>query len=124
MRSQVFAILAALLVLVAVVFLLRRHRLRERHAIWWMFAAFLALLAGIVPDTIVRVASWLGIDIPLNLVFFTSIAILFLVNLQHAAELTSLETKTRILAEKLALLEMERDDAPPTTKDKKKNRST
>ena len=120
--TYIFAIAMAVLVLVAVIHLLRRRRLRERHAIWWMFAALLALLAGIFPGTVVRVSSFLGIEVPLNLLFFTSIAILFLINLQHASELTALEAKTRILAERIALLEMDRpedatdtDDPPATT---------
>jgi hypothetical protein len=38
------------------------------------------------------------------LVFFVSIAVLFLVCIQSSSELTSLEEKTRILAEESALL--------------------
>ena len=40
---------------------------------------------------------------PLNLVFFVSVAVLFLVCIQHSAELTALEEKTRTLAETVAL---------------------
>ncbi|MBN2177352.1 MAG: DUF2304 domain-containing protein [Demequinaceae bacterium] len=108
--SYIFAIAMAVLVLFVVIHLLRRRRLRERHAIWWMVAALLALLAGVFPGAVVRVSSFLGIEVPLNLLFFTSIAILFLINLQHASELTSLEEKTRILAERVALLEMGRPE--------------
>ena len=106
-RSYVFSIVAAVFLLAVVVQMLRRKRLRERHAIWWMLAGVLALVAGIFPGTVTTIAGFLGIEVPLNLVFFTSIIILFVVNLQHAAELTSLESKTRALAEKVAFLEME-----------------
>lgn len=119
-RSYIFGIAAAALVLVVVISLLRRRRLRERHAVWWLFAGTLALVAGVFPGTLSHAASLLGIEIPMNLIFFTSIAILFLVSLQHSSELTTLETKTRILAEKVALMEMKleetpaREDDPPT----------
>ena len=43
---------------------------------------------------------------PINLVFFVSIAILFFVCLQHSSELTRLESKTRTLAERVAILEL------------------
>lgn len=106
LRSYIFGIAAAVLVLIVVVALLRRRRLRERHAIWWLIAGTLALVAGVFPGTLSRLATVLGIEVPVNLLFFTSIAILFLVSLQTSSELTTLEAKTRILAERVALLEL------------------
>lgn len=104
--SYVFGIASAVLMLIVVVELLRRRHLRERHAIWWFFAGLLALIAGIFPSTLEWAAKLIGIEVPINLVFFVSIAILFLVCLQHSAELTKLESKTRTLAERVALLEL------------------
>jgi uncharacterized protein YhhL (DUF1145 family) len=66
----------------------------------------LALVVGVFPSTLVWAAGLLGVEVPTNLVFFVSIAILFFVCLQHSAELTVLESKTRILAEQSALLEL------------------
>jgi hypothetical protein len=104
--SYVFGIVTALLTLGVVIELLRRRRLRERHAIWWLIAGTLALIVGIFPSVLDRVAEFLGIGVPTNLVFFISIAILFLVCLQHSSELTQLESKTRKLAEIVTLQEM------------------
>ena len=104
--SYVFGIASAVLMLIVVVELLRRRHLRERHAVWWFFAGLLALTAGIFPSTLEWAARLIGIEVPINLVFFVSIAILFLVCLQHSAELTKLESKTRTLAERVALLEL------------------
>jgi len=105
--SYVFGIVAAALILVVVVELLRRRHLRERHAIWWIIAGILALIAGVFPATLTWVSQLVGVEVPTNLVFFVSIAILFLVCLQHSSELTKLESKTRTLAERLAILELE-----------------
>lgn len=107
LRSYLFGIIAALVVLIVVVEMLRRRQLRERHAIWWLAAGVLALVAGIFPETLTWAASLVGIGLPVNLVFFVSIAILFLVCLQHSAELTRLESKTRVLAERVAILGLE-----------------
>ncbi|MEB0286830.1 DUF2304 domain-containing protein [Cryobacterium sp. 10S3] len=106
LTSYVLGIAAALLTLVIVVELLRRGRLRERHAIWWMVAGIAALLASIFPVTLEWTAQLLGIQVPTNLVFFVSIAILFLVCLQHSSELTRMEGRARSLAESIALLEL------------------
>jgi hypothetical protein len=105
--SYILGIASALLILVVVVELLRRRQLRERHAIWWFVAGVLALVAGVFPSTLSWAASLVGVEVPINLVFFVSIAILFLVCLQNSSELTQLESKTRTLAERVAILEMQ-----------------
>jgi hypothetical protein len=102
----VLAVASALLTLYVVVELLRRRRLRERHALWWFIAGILALIVGLVPSILVWAADLVGVVEPLNLVFFTANAILFLVCLQHSAELTTIEAKLRSLAEHTAMLEL------------------
>ena len=104
--SYVFGIVSAALALFVVIELLRRRRLRERHAIWWLIAGVAALVAGVFPQTLDWAAALIGIEVPINLVFFVSIAILFLVHLQTSGELTQLEAKTRTLAEQSAIHEL------------------
>ncbi|TFC19200.1 DUF2304 domain-containing protein [Cryobacterium algoritolerans] len=106
LTSYIFGILAALSTLVVVIEMLRRRRLRERHAIWWLIAGSLALIVGVFPDALVWSARIVGVEIPTNLVFFVSIAVLVLVCLQHSAELTDLENETRTLAEMSALQDL------------------
>lgn len=104
--SYILGVVAALVTLGVVIELLRRRQLRERHAIWWLLGGVLALIAGIFPGLLAWVADLIGVGLPVNLVFFVSIAILVLVCIQHAAELTRLEAKTRTLAESVALLDL------------------
>jgi hypothetical protein len=104
--TYILGVLSALVTLGVVIEMLRRRRLRERHAIWWLVAGSLALIIGVFPRALGWAANLLGVTVPLNLVFFVSVAVLFLVCLQHSAELTDLETKTRTLAETSALQEM------------------
>lgn len=111
--SYILGIVAAVLVLVAVFELLRHRRLRERHAIWWIVAGILALIIGVFPQIVDALAELLGVALPSNLVFFVSIALLFLVSLQHSSELTTLEDKVRTLAERVAIMEMSDEEQPP-----------
>jgi hypothetical protein len=104
--SYIFGILAALLTLIVVIEMLRRGRMRERHAIWWLVAGTLALLIGVFPGILDWAAGLIGVGAPVNLVFFVSIAVLFLVCIQHSSELTTLESKSRTLAERSALQEL------------------
>jgi hypothetical protein len=104
--AYVLGVIAALFTFAMVVELLRRRRLRERHAVWWLLATTLALIVGIFPEVLIWAAGVVGVVLPTNLVFFVSIAILVLVCIQHSAELTDLEAETRVLAERSALLEL------------------
>lgn len=101
--SYIFGIVAAVLALSVVIEMLRRRRLRERHAIWWIFAGVLALIVGVFPQIVAWAAAAVGIEVPTNLVFFVSVTLLVFVCVQHSAELTGLESKTRVLAEQIAL---------------------
>ncbi|WP_378147444.1 DUF2304 domain-containing protein [Cnuibacter sp. UC19_7] len=103
--SYVFGIVAAVLVLVAIFELLRRRRVRERHAVWWIVAGVLALVITVFPQILEAAAGVFGITVPANLAFFVSIVILFLVSVQHSGELTRLEDQTRSLAEHVAIIE-------------------
>jgi hypothetical protein len=114
-------IIAALLTFGIVIEMLRRRRLRERHAAWWLIAGLLAIIVSIFPSTLEWVASSLGFEVPVNLVFFVSLFILFLVALQHSSELTELESHNRAIVERLIILELkvaqnEKKDKPTTSK--------
>lgn len=115
--TYAFGIVAALLALVAIVELMRRGTLRERHAVWWFVGGLLALIVAVFPQTLTWLSVVLGVALPANLVFFVAIVLLFLVSLQYGAELTRVEAKMRTLAEKsafheqrIAALEAEKTD--------------
>lgn len=103
--TYIFGIVAAVLALVAIIELMRRGTLRERHALWWFIGGILALVIAVFPQTLGWAARLLGIAVPVNLVFFVAIALLFLVSLQYGAELTRVEEKLRVLAEESAFHE-------------------
>lgn len=104
--SYILGIGAALITLFVVIEMLRRRRLRERHAIWWLVAGVLALIVGIFPGMLDWAADLVGVVVPINLVFFISVVILFLVSIQQSSELTKLDDQTRMLAEHTSLLDM------------------
>lgn len=108
-ESYLLGIVASLAVLAIVIEMLRRGRLRERHATWWIVAGIVSVVVSVFPQILFSVSDLLGIEVPSNLVFFSTIFILFLVCLQSSAELTRLEEKTRALAEDLAIIRADLD---------------
>lgn len=115
--TYVFGIIAALIALAVVIESLRRHHLRERHAVWWLLAGLVALVVSIFPDTLGWAAALVGVTVPTNLVFFLSIAVLVLVSIQHSGELTELEAETRTLAETVALQDLRIKELEKTVSD-------
>lgn len=116
--GYILGVVSALITLVVVIEMLRRRRLRERHAVWWLLATSLALIAGLFPDLLTWAAGAVGVVLPTNLVFFVSIAVLVLVCIQHSAELTELESETRALAERTALLDLRVRELEGTQEDR------
>lgn len=104
--QYILGIASAAFVLILVVELLRRRQLRERHAAWWLLLGVFALIISIYPPFLDQIGASLGFRAPINLVFFLSLIILFLVALQHSAELTKIEGQNQKLVEKVALLEI------------------
>lgn len=100
--TYILGIAAAALALIAIIELMRRRTLRERHAVWWLVGGLLALVIAVFPQVLTWAAGVFGVAVPTNLVFFVAIALLFLVSLQYGAELTRIEAKLRELAEQSA----------------------
>ncbi len=73
--AYAFGIVAALLAVAAIVELMRRSTLRERHAVWWLVGGILALVVAVFPTTLTWAAHLLGIAVPTNLVFFIAIGL-------------------------------------------------
>jgi len=109
-------IVGSVVVLVAIVEMMRRHRLREKYAVIWFFVALGVLTFAVFPGFLNWIAKLAGVAVPANLLFFLGSLVLLVLTLQHSYELGRLEEKTRTLAEEVALLRLEaakRDSQPP-----------
>ncbi len=67
----------------------------------------------VIPGAIDALSSWIGIYYPPATVFLLAIFVLFLISIHFSRQLTRLEERTRILAEELALLGVERSARAP-----------
>jgi hypothetical protein len=108
--SYIFSIVASLLAMGVVVERLRRRRLRERHAVWWLLAGLVAVVVSVFPALLSGLSGVLGVQQPANLAFFASIVVIFIVCVQYSAELTDLEDKVRRLAEEAAMADLRLHD--------------
>jgi hypothetical protein len=105
--NVVLGIVGSVVVLVAIVEMMRRHRHREKYAVIWFLVAVGVLGLALFPGLLAATADLVGVQVPANLLFFVGSLVLLVLTLQHSYELGRLEEKTRTLAEELALLRLE-----------------
>src|SRR3954452_1792834 len=104
-RIQLVAIIGAVLLLLVVLELVRRRRLLERYALLWLFSAIVLLGLAAWRDRLERLAHAVGIAYPPNALFFVAFAFVLLLLLHFSAAVSKLADQSKILAQRLALLE-------------------
>ncbi|MCC2312935.1 DUF2304 domain-containing protein [Cellulomonas xiejunii] len=106
MNGHLFALLGALVTLAFMFELLRRRRLREKYAGFWIVTALVVLVAAVFPGITEWLATLVGITTPVNLIFFLGLLVLLVVCVQISAEVSELEHENQALAEQTALLRL------------------
>lgn len=120
MTAYQLGLIGAVGSLVVIFEMLRRRKLREKYAVFWVILAALIVIIAIFPGVLSWAADITGVQVPANLLFFIGSLVLLAVNVQLSSEVGRLEDKVRTLAEELGLqrLLMERamrpeDDCAP-----------
>jgi hypothetical protein len=108
MSAQAASIIFAGAVLLVVFEMVRRRYLRERYAILWLGAAFALLVLAAWRGLLVRISHAVGIATPSNAFFVIAFAFLLLLVLHFSSVVSRLSDETRVLAQRLALVEQER----------------
>ncbi|MEO6822804.1 MAG: DUF2304 domain-containing protein [Candidatus Nanopelagicales bacterium] len=113
MTAQVSLVVAAGLLLVLVVELMRRQRLREKYAALWLLVSVAVLFFAIFPRLFTGISRLLGFGLPVNLAFALAVFVLLAVAMQLSFETGRLEDRVQRLAEEVALLRADLPVAPP-----------
>jgi len=104
-RIQLVAIAGAGLLLLVVLELVRRRRLLERYALLWLFSALVLLGLAIWRDALASIADLMGIAYPPNALFFIAFGFILILLLHFSAAVSRLADQSRVLAQRVALLE-------------------
>ena len=108
MRANYFlGLIGALITLTLLFELMRRRRLREKYAVFWVVVAIATLVIAVFPGTLTAAADLVGVQVPANLLFFGASMLLLGVSIHQSYELGRLEERTRTLAEEVGLLRLE-----------------
>lgn len=114
-RIQIVAITASALLLLGVLELVRRRRLLERYALLWLLSAIVLLALASFRDALATVSDAVGIYSPPNALFLIAFGFVLVLLLHFSLAVSRLSDQTKILAQRLALLEeRQRADAHHT----------
>jgi hypothetical protein len=103
--AQLASIVFASLVFLLVFEMVRRRHLHERYAILWLGAAFVLLVLAVWTGLLKSVSDLVGIKTPSNAFFVIAFGFLLLLVLHFSSVVSKLSDETRVLAQRLALIE-------------------
>lgn len=103
--AQLASIVFAAVVFVIVFEMVRRRYLGERYAILWLGAALALIVLAAWNQLLSTISSAVGIKTPSNAFFVIAFAFLLLLLLHFSSVVSRLADETRVLAQRLALLE-------------------
>ncbi len=107
LKLQITVILAALLLLIIVIHGIRSRNLQLKHSILWIFLGVINLLFALFPGVTLYFTNLMGIELPVNAMFLTSIVVAYLLILQLSINSSANELKKRKIAQKVTIIEAE-----------------
>jgi hypothetical protein len=104
-HQRLVAVLATAVLLLFVFDLVRRRRLLERYALVWMAVTLGLLVLSAWGGLLDRVADAIGISYPPSALFVAAFGFVIVLLLHFSVAVSKLTDQTKMLAQRLALLE-------------------
>lgn len=104
-RIQIWAVLASGALLLIVLELVRRRRFLERYALVWLGCCAVLLILSVWSGALSRLADLFGIKYAPNALFFVAFAFVLFLLLHFSIAVSRLADQSKLLAQRLALLE-------------------
>jgi uncharacterized protein DUF2304 len=108
-------------ILTLVIWLIRAGRLREKYALLWLFTCIVIILLAASRRLLETTAIAVGIYYPPSLLFLLGLLFLLLVNIGYAVSLSRLSVSSHKLAQEVALLKQELEEAKLAAQSPKKD---
>lgn len=110
-RVSLVAAAAALILLAIILELIRSRRLQERYAILWLVTGAVMFVLSIWRGGLAKIAELAGIAYPPSALFVLVSLFILAVLLHYSTVISRLSDQSKILAQRLALLERELEES-------------
>jgi len=101
-------LLAAVLASALLIFIIetvRRRKLREEYAWLWVLVGIVILTLALWPGLLWTITKLLGIELPVNTVFFFGLMFMVFINLHFSVKISELTNQVKRLAQEISILE-------------------
>jgi hypothetical protein len=115
LRVSVVAAIAAVVLLVIILELIRSRRLQERYAVLWLITGVTMFVLAVWRDGLAQISDLVGIAYPPSALFVIVSLFILAVLLHYSTVISRLSDQNKILAQRLALLERDLEDAAQAT---------
>ena len=117
LRVSIFAAIAAILLLLVILELIRSRRLQERYALLWVMTAVVLLIFALWRDGLNVLARTVGIAYPPSALFLLAAVFILVVLLHYSTAISELAERNLLLAQRIALLEQKLKEGEPQSRD-------
>jgi hypothetical protein len=111
LRISIAAAIAAIVLLLVILELIRSRRLQERYALLWLLTGLVIFVLAIWRGLLGRISDTVGIAYPPSTLFVLAAFFVLVVLLHYSTVISKLSDQNRILAQRLALLERRLESA-------------
>ena len=109
LQQKIFAIIASLSIFVVIVYLVKKGKLKEEYSWLWLLTGAVILLLVVWYDLLLLLTDLIGAVTATTTLFIFGIVFLMLITLHFAIKISTLSDQVKNLAQKLSLLEAEKD---------------
>jgi len=109
LQQKIFAIIASLSIFVVIVYLVKKGKLKEEYSWLWLLTGAVILLLVVWYDLLLFLTNLIGAVTATTTLFIFGIVFLMLITLHFAIKISTLSDQVKNLAQKLSLLEAEKD---------------
>lgn len=104
-KLQITILIALAVALAAIINMIRRKSLELKYALSWLFVLAAVVVFAAFPKTMIVMARFLGIDAPVNMIFFLGFCFSLVIIYTLTVSLSRMATKMRKLTQIIALNE-------------------
>ncbi len=109
LQQKIFAIIVSLAIFVVIIYLVKKGKLREEYSWLWLLTGAVILLLVIWYDLLLFLTHLIGAVTVTTTLFIFGIIFLMLITLHFAIKISGLSDQVKNLAQKVSLLEAEKD---------------
>lgn len=105
---QIISISFIVIVLICILYILRKGRITIKYSLPWIFACLILLLLTIFPGLLNFFTKLLGFNVGSNMIFAGLIAMLIFINIVLTVIISGQNNKIRLLIQEVSLLKSNR----------------